>query len=821
MNPLLQLIRCMAVGLGMLLAAAWFPTLAFAQAEDADKKPDAAAPTDPDAEKLAKELRAELVIDKKQNPKIHGYLIVADPDAGTDLQVTVTIVVDKDQQEIELDAIREVIEKTVEKTAYKLDVKPHPVAMLLLELKKALSDDAELKDCRLDDVEYTDDAGVTKVLLRGLILQKEQRAKMTELGNRVLVAVYGDDDATRPVTNAGELELLEAPDAESIETATKFTQQLIDAVKKNPKSRTYHGANVAVYRDPKSKAVRFAISLIIDKDQKPAAPQAEVEALAAEQLPKESYDKIVTQLHPVKELTAQLRKRAEAEESLQQSCVEDLYFEFQEGDWVLQLAGAFTKPAQKEELINLANEVLQVLYAEPPKPVAKADALVLFKRDEASLLAEQDLKEQFRKAVLADAKLYGASLAVSLDPCAKKTRFRIEAIVDQSQEDAVVTELEALATRRLPPDTLDKSTILKHPAIATLKKLREVIAESSELVGSQVDDVVYVMEGETLSFEMIGTLTRYTQRLEITQRCNQVLKDVYTDTGLPVPVARAQRLVLPPLTPEAFVERLRSRIEANKALIGCQVPSAVFAEQDGNIGIQLIGQVAHSRQRAAVITESNGLLADEYGDNSAYRPLGDKLQVVFMPTAKVLAELQQQLQLRLNFDGCQITAATYVSENNSEFLELSGRLSMAEQREVLTDWANGVLDQTYGSEWPRVKIQMELLPPSAFVGTRFFTLGLGSYVRRDFAAAEQDFLQAIVEAPARVDYKYWHIASLIAQGRIEPAYARLRPLTILRRRTMHDEEYSKILYTLENVQGPVRWKLVRLEDKAFIEGTLK
>lgn len=821
MKPLLHLVRCMFVWSGMLLAVASFSTLASGQTEDAAKKPDVAALTDPEAEKLAKTLRADLVIDKKLNPKVHGFLIVADPDAQTELQVTVTVVVDKDQQEVSLDAIRELIEKVVEKTAYKLDVKPHPVAMLLGELKKGLSDDAELTDCRLDDVEYTGEAGVTKVVLRGLILKAGQRAKMTELGNRVIKAVYGPDEAAPPVANAGEMELLEAPDADSIETAKKFNQQLVDAVKKNPKSRVYHGAAVVAYRDPKSKAIRFAISLIIDKEQKPEAPLAEVEALAAKQLPQDSYDKIVLQLHPVKELVAQFKKAVAGQESLQVSCVEDLYYEFQEDDWVLQLVGAFTKQGQKEALIKLANEVVQTLYAKETAPLAKADDLVLFERDAESLLAEQELKEQFLKAVLADAKLYGASLVVSLDSCAKKARFHIEVVIDQSQDDAVLTELESLATKRLPPNSLDKSTVLKHPATKALAKLREVIAASPELAGCQVDDVVYVVEDDALSFEMIGTLARHTQRVAITQWCNQVLEEVYSGTGLSVPVARAHRLALPTLTPEAFVAKLRSRIEANKALIGCQITSAAFVDQDGNSGLQLFGQVAHSRQRAEVIAESNAVLADVYGDNPAYRPLGDKLQVVYMPTAEVLAELQRQLQIRLQLDGCQITSAAYVLDGDSEFLKLSGRLAVAEQREALTDWANGVLDQTYGTEWPRVKIQLELVPPTAFVATRFFTLGIGRYVQRDFAAAERDFFQAILEAPGKLEYKYWHIATLIAQGHVEQAYARLRPLTILRRRTMHDDEYSKVLLTLENVQGPIRWKLVRLEDRAFIEGTLK
>lgn len=821
MKSLLHLIGCVLVWLGMLLAAAWFPTRASAQTEDAPKKPDAAVPTDPEAEKLAKTLRADLVIDKKPNRKLHGFLIVADPDPLTELKVTVTVVVDKDAPEVELDAIHELIQKVVEKTAYKLDTKPHPVAKLLVELRKGLADEAELKDCRLDDVEYTDEGGVTKVVLRGLILQAGQRAKMTELGNRVITEVYGADDAARPVTNAGELELLEEPDAESKEAAEKFTQQLVDAVKKNPKSRTYHGANVVVYRDPKSKAVRFTITLIVDKDQKPAAPLAEVEALAAKQLPEDSYDKIVLQLHPVTELAAQFHKAIEGQESLRQSCIEDVYYEFQDDGWALQLVGAFTQQGQKEELIKLANEVLQALYDKQPAPLAKADALVLFERDAESLLAELELKEQFLKAVLADAKLFGASLVVRLDPCAKKTRFRIVAVIDQSQEDAVLTELESLAKKRLPPDTLDQSTLLKHPATEALTMLRDAIKKSPELADGQVKDVVYVLEDEAMSFEMIGTLARNTQRSAITELCNLVLKDVYSHTDLPVPLARAQRLVLPALTPEEFVTKLQSRIKANKTLIGCQIPSATFLGQEGNIEIQLVGQMAHSRQRAALIAESNAVLADLYGDNSAYRPLGDKLQVVHMPTVELLGELQQQLQLSLQFDGCQIKSAAYVLDGNSEYLELSGRLSAAEQKEALTDWSNAVLDQTYGPEWPRVKIQMELVPPSAFVATRFFTLGIGNYVRRDYAAAERDFLQAIVEAPGRVDYKYWHIATLIAQSRIELAYARLRALTILRRHTMLEEDYIKILLTLENVQGPVRWKLVRLEDKAFNEGTLK
>ncbi len=821
MKPLLHVIRCVSVWSGMLLAAAWFPTLASAQTENAVKPPDAAAPTDPEADKLAKTLRADLVIDKKLNPKVHGFLIVADPDAQTELQVTVTVVVDKDEQEISVAAIRELIEKVVEKTAYKLDVKPHPVAMLLVELQKALSSDADLKGCRLDDVEYTDEAGVTKVVLRGLILQAGQRAKMTELGNRVIKAVYGPDAAAVPVANAGEMELLEAPDADSIEAAKKFNQQLVDAVKKNPKSRTHDGAAVVVYRDPKSKAVRFTITLIVDKEQKSEVPLAEVEALAAKHLPQDSFDKIVLQLHPAKELVAQFQKAVADQKSLQATCVEDLYYEAQDDVWELHLVGAITKQSQKEELIKLANEVMQVVYAKQTAPLAKVDGLVLFERDAESLLAEQDLKEQLLKAVLADAKLYGASLVVSLDPCAKKARFRIEVVIDQSQDDAALTELESLAKKRLPPDSLDKSTVLKHPATKALAKLRKAITASPELAGCQVEDVVYVVEDDALSFEMIGTLARHTQRVAITQQCNQVLEEVYSGTGLAVPVARAHRLTLPTLTPAAFVAKLRARIEANKALIGCQITSAAFLDQDGNTGMQLFGQVAHSRQRAAVIAESNAVLADVYGEDPAYRPLGDKLQVVYMPTAEVLAELQRQLELRLELDGCQITSAAYVLDGDSEFLELSGRLAVAEQREVLTNWVNGVLDQTYGTEWPRVKIQMRLVSPTAFVATRFFTLGIGRYVQRDFAAAERDFFQAILEAPGKLEYKYWHIATLIAQGRVELAYARLRPLTILRRRTMHDDEYGKVLLTLENVQGPIRWKLVRLEDRAFIEGTTK
>ena len=114
---------------------------------------------------------------------------------------------------------------------------------------------------------------------------------------------------------------------------------------------------------------------------------------------------------------------------------------------------------------------------------------------------------------------------------------------------------------------------------------------------------------------------------------------------------------------------------------------------------------------------------------------------------------------------------------------------------------------------------MKLVAPSRPIAARAFNHGILHYIRRDYDAAHRSFTKSILEAPDRLQNRYWQVVTEIAQGNEEHAYKHVRRLVAMRKQKHYRNflGYEDVLESLERVQGPVRRTLQKLERRAFLE----
>ena len=411
-----------------------------------------------------------------------------------------------------------------------------------------------------------------------------------------------------------------------------------------------------------------------------------------------------------------------------------------------------------------------------------------------------------------------------LDACTKMTIVKIRVIVDAGRKDVSLDEIKALATKKLPAGSFDAPQVEPHPIAAVLAELTKVIAKTPDLAGCRAVDAQFILDdSDALSLSLLGELARSAQRVALTQLCNEAIAAAYNDTQLDVPVARTNELTVPRIKPETLIARMRTRMKDQPGLTGCSVTTAVYSDRGNGNELELSLRVAHLGQKAMAIREANAVLFENYGDDVPFVPTAGKVQVVPIPTDWIVAELQRRIETEHDLDlgGCQITSMKYSNDAEVESALLFGRVALASQRETIVTLANDVIENKYGSEWPRANTnQLQVIASSPEVAAEFFNVGLGHFARQEFAAAEESFAQAILENPRRVENKYWLIAAQIGSGKTDQAYERLRPMTHGRRAgdSIYDSRYVGVLSSLERVQGPIRYKLRQLELRAFTEG---
>lgn len=648
-------------------------------------------------------------------------------------------------------------------------------------------------------------------------------------------------DATPPNNN---YDALPDPmsDPEAIALAEKFATPLQEAGKQNP---NLYGVLVTADENLKSPQ-KVNVELIVDENQD-SVDQKPFAAILSAQLQQAEYD-LKTTKHPVRKLLAEIQRGVADEASLANLQISGLrYVADQNIGLTLKVQGFRSKSMaddddvqrrnQLDALTKIVDAAIKTVYEgsdlEIPNPSVTDIADVDPPSDRDIQLARQ-LQDLLDSEADRFPQIYGSHVSVRREFGSNEVRFPVVFVVDEStplpNASTVPPELLRLAADVVPEDKIEATT-QQHPAKALLAQIKERVAADEPLNGVEIqrirygkgNDVTYRTPPAAWTVSLFGTTPQTSLLDSLESLCDDVLRKIYEARNAVPPTSDAEpmQLQLPPVG--EFLDRLTQRIVKEKALTGARVTQASYVDQGQNTVLSLDkGQMAHSGQKDDLISSANAVL-NEMTNNDKQTPTVQKSDGVvteFLSADPFARELQDRVEVHPDLGGCAVYDAEYIkTDDGSEVLQVTARISRPEQRDVFTQLGIDVVDEWYGESWPRVQLKADEVRPSRLVATKMMDMGRNLYRCGHYQGAHRAFSRAILEDPDSLASKYWQIVTEISLGRQQDAYRHIRPLVARQREEDNAfiREYQNMLDSLEEVQGSTRMTLQLMENKASFE----
>jgi len=196
-----------------------------------------------------------------------------------------------------------------------------------------------------------------------------------------------------------------------------------------------------------------------------------------------------------------------------------------------------------------------------------------------------------------------------------------------------------------------------------------------------------------------------------------------------------------------------------------------------------------------------------------------------LPFRQFVEELKLDIELDSEMAGASVDDAYLTTESSDEvFVVLIGRVLNDSQRARMTDMSNQKLEKMFGDAKRKITLTktkpengegvVEFVP-SAEVAQFCFGLGIQRFTNQQYAEAYRVFTNAHQDAPTRVDIQYWRAVSLLGAGR-EPDARRLLQGVIKVNRLAGVIPADPVVFrSLEPVQGPIRMRLMAIENSLF------
>lgn len=315
------------------------------------------------------------------------------------------------------------------------------------------------------------------------------------------------------------------------------------------------------------------------------------------------------------------------------------------------------------------------------------------------------------------------------------------------------------------------------------------------------------------------------------------------------------KLALSPIDPAPLLPLIQDKLSKYNGWGGCsvtgleQIPCTVEplpAEDATRTKWQIVGTVAFLAQQRRLPALAIEAFNEVYpGWDDADRPeiSANQPQVELRrPTsAALLASLHHDLKRLPDYDDCQIVDARIESAGGESLnpasnqaltgdrleINLIGCTSRATRRQSFVSLHPlRSFTSLYGPEVtsePNAELvadptDLEVVASSEGLASLQFERGQGYFVRRQFEEAKAAFEAAMFEDPANLNYKMWHIAMCLALDEDSLAHDRLLNLLQARRaqfRTGYD--FRGVMKSLERLQGPLRNRLAALERQVMSE----
>jgi len=202
----------------------------------------------------------------------------------------------------------------------------------------------------------------------------------------------------------------------------------------------------------------------------------------------------------------------------------------------------------------------------------------------------------------------------------------------------------------------------------------------------------------------------------------------------------------------------------------------------------------------------------------------DASRDVILPLTKLIQAVNEQADIDPAYAGCLVSSGFYERSSDGRSWQLvpEGRLWQSKQAGPLHDlvlgtmaaepaWAiNGVETTAKASS------ELKLFAPNPGYAAHHFSEAMKRFWNGDYRSASQVLRLASLEWPDNVVYRYWRVLAELADGNQAAGEARLARTISGFGLQRHSQTHHEVLRSIYRIQGPLRYALMRAEDKAMV-----
>ena len=202
----------------------------------------------------------------------------------------------------------------------------------------------------------------------------------------------------------------------------------------------------------------------------------------------------------------------------------------------------------------------------------------------------------------------------------------------------------------------------------------------------------------------------------------------------------------------------------------------------------------------------------------------DSTKDVMLPLTGLIQDVNEQADLDPAYAGCLVSAAFYVRSPDDRSWQLvpEGRLWRANQAQPLHDlvrdtmaaetaWAVNAVGMS-----AKASGELELVAPNPGYAAHNFSEAMKRFWSGDYRGASDELRLASLDWPDNLVYRYWRVLAELADGDQSSGEARLARTIAGFGLQRHSRAHLEVLRSIYRVQGPLRYALMRAEDKAMV-----
>jgi hypothetical protein len=202
----------------------------------------------------------------------------------------------------------------------------------------------------------------------------------------------------------------------------------------------------------------------------------------------------------------------------------------------------------------------------------------------------------------------------------------------------------------------------------------------------------------------------------------------------------------------------------------------------------------------------------------------DSTKDVTLPLTGLIQDVNEQADLDPAYAGCLVSAAFYERSPDDLSWQLvpEGRLWRANQAQPLHDlvrenmaaepaWAVNAVGMS-----AKASGELELVAPNPGYAAHHFSEAMKRFWSGDYRGASDELRLASLDWPDNLVYRYWRVLAELADGDQSAGETRLARTIAGFGLQRHSRAHLEVLRSIYRVQGPLRYALMRAEDKAMV-----